>query len=138
MFQIATILHSITFGFLWQKICFKKVNQSDNSLIQVKPTKFRFVWSVVIFWVNCWQNMPIWQRTTCILKRVSFQAIKASSVPSSRSSNRAKATSTSVPPHPNYHNGRRLSLSETITVKVQWKIKSGIHNSNLCTIMITI
>lgn len=50
---------------------------------------------------------------------VQFQAIKASSVPSSRSNNRNKssATSSGVPPHPNYHNGRRLSLSDSLNVK---------------------
>ena len=41
-----------------------------------------------------------------------FQATKAASVPSSRSRNKS-----SVPPHPGYHNGRKLSLSDTFTVK---------------------
>lgn len=39
-------------------------------------------------------------------------------MPSSRSTNRQNSkSSASVPPHPNYHNGRRLSLSDTFTVK---------------------
>ena len=41
-------------------------------------------------------------------------------MPSSRSANRNKSTVTqnnNVPPHPNFHNGRRLSLTDTFTVK---------------------
>ena len=41
-------------------------------------------------------------------------------MPSSRSTNRSPssiATNNNVPPHPNYHNGRRLSLTDTFTVK---------------------
>ena len=40
----------MTFGHLWQKICFKKVKRSNNSLLQVKSSNEKNFW----FWFHDW------------------------------------------------------------------------------------
>ena len=57
---------------------------------------------------------PVVERPACLRFVLCFQAPKAASVPSSRSRNQSSA---SVPPHPGFHNPRKLSLSDTFTVK---------------------